>query len=526
MDITGVTPGTVSTLGTITVNFNIQDYLIPQELHIVDDDFSIPSEGILGKDFLKAYRCIINYEDMLLSFWFQNDKLEIPIEHGTGDNNCVIPPRCEVFRLFKLGNIGKPVFVDSQEICDGVFIGKCIVDSSNPILRIINVSDKFKCIGNFNIKSEDLANYNVYSIDKVELDSKRIDKLRNLLGEQMPKNVSDKLMPLCEEYADIFALENDKMTINNFYEQKLRLNDDSPVYMKNYRLPHSQKQEIDSQVKNLLKNDLIEPSQSNYNSPLILVPKKSIDGKKSFRMCIDYRAVNKKLIADKFPLPRIDDILDNLGRARHFSVLDLFSGFHQIPIHPGSRDITSFSTNSGSFRWKVLPFGLNIALNSFSRMMHMAFSGLPPNQAFLYVDDIIVIGCSMQHHLRNLENVFKIFRKFNLKINPYKCKFFRPEVTFLGHKCTSHGVLPDDSKIESIKNYPAPTDKDAVRRFVAFANYYRRFIENFASMAAPLNFITRKNVNFNWDDKCQTAFQNLKSSLISPRLLQYPDFSR
>lgn len=177
-------------------------------------------------------------------------------------------------------------------------------------------------------------------------------------------------------------------------------------------------------------------------------------------MCVDFRAVNKKLIADKFPLPRIDDIL---GRAKHFSILDLFSGFHQIPLHLDSRDITSFSSDRGLFRYKVLPFGLNIAPNSFSRMISIAFSGLSPDQPFLYVDDIIVIGCSKQHHLKNLSIVFNIFRKFNLKVNLFKCNFFRPEVTFLGHKCTLKGLLPDDSKIKTIRDYPITNDKDAVR---------------------------------------------------------------
>lgn len=143
------------------------------------------------------------------------------------------------------------------------------------------------------------------------------------------------------------------MTINNFYEQKLRVTDTNPVYIKNYRLPRTQRPEIEFQVSKLLKNDLIEPSQSNYNSPLILVPKKSTDDEKKWRMCVDYRMVNKKLVADKYPLPRIDDILDSLGCARYFSVLDLYSGFHQIGIDENSRDITSFSTDRGSFRWKV-----------------------------------------------------------------------------------------------------------------------------------------------------------------------------
>lgn len=159
------------------------------------------------------------------------------------------------------------------------------------------------------------------------------------------------------------------MTVNNFYTQKLRLTDDNPVYIKNYRLPHTQKAQVHSQVENLLKNDFIEPTASNFNSPIILVPKPSLNGQTRWRICLDYRQVNKKIIADKFPLPRIDEILDSLGRAKYFSVIDLFQGFHQIPLDPESRDITSFSTDKGSYRWKVLPFGLNVCPNSFSRMM-------------------------------------------------------------------------------------------------------------------------------------------------------------
>lgn len=156
-------------------------------------------------------------------------------------------------------------------------------------------------------------------------------------------------------YQEIFALEEDKMTVNNFYTQNIRLKDDEPVYIKNYRIPHTQKTEIDRQVDIFMKNRLIEHSTSNYNCQVLIVPKKE---KGKFRMCIDYRMVNKKIIADKFPLPRIDSILDGLGRASYFSKLDLFQGFHQIPLSENSRDLTSFSTDKGSFRWKVFPFAL------------------------------------------------------------------------------------------------------------------------------------------------------------------------
>lgn len=271
-----------------------------------------------------------------------------------------------------------------------------------------------------------------------------------------------EMKTLTTEFDDIFHMEGDKLTTNNFYEQRLRLVDHQPVYCRNYRLPHSQKGEVSMQVEKLKNNDLIEPSRSNYNSPVILVPKKGNEGK--WRMCVDYRLVNKKLIADKYPLPRIEEVLDGLGRAKFFSVLDLFSGFHQIPLHEESRDITSFSTEEGSFRFKVLPFGLNVAPNSFSRMMQLAFAGATPMQCFLYMDDIIVTGCSSKRHIQNLRDIFKLCRKFNLKLNPEKCQFFRTEVTYLGHKCTNRCILPDDSKIDTVRFYPKPNDKDAVRR--------------------------------------------------------------
>jgi len=308
----------------------------------------------------------------------------------------------------------------------------------------------------------------------------------------------------------------------------LRLKDDEPVYVKNYRCPHSQIEEIQHQVGKLIEQNIVEPSVSPYNSPLLLVPKKSLPGskEKKWRLVIDYRQINKKLMSDKFPLPRIDDILDQLGRAKYFSCLDLMSGFHQIELEESSRNITSFSTSNGSYRFTRLPFGLKIAPNSFQRMMTIAFSGLEPSQAFLYMDDLIVIGCSEQHMIKNLTDVFKLCRKHNLKLHPEKCSFFMHEVTFLGHRCTDKGILPDDKKFDVINNYPVPTDADSARRFVAFCNYYRRFIKNFAEYSRHITRLCKKNVPFEWTTECENAFQYLKNQLVQPNLLQYPDFSK
>ena len=154
---------------------------------------------------------------------------------------------------------------------------------------------------------------------------------------------------------------------------------------------------------------------------------------------------------DKFPLPRIENILDQLGRAKFFTTLDLMAGFHQISLDEDSRKFTAFSTNSGHYHFNRLPFGLNSSPNSFQRMMAIAMAGLTPEKAFIYIDDIVVIGCSLKHHLANLETVFTRLGQYNRKLNIAKCRFLRTEVTYLGHKITDKGILSDDTKYDTKK---------------------------------------------------------------------------
>lgn len=160
-----------------------------------------------------------------------------------------------------------------------------------------------------------------------------------------------------------------------------------------------------------------------------------------------------------------------------------------------SRKFTAFSTQFEHYQFLRLPFGLNISPNSFQTMMTIAMAGLSPEMAFVYIDDIIVVGCSIRHHLENLSTVFNRLRKYNLKLNAKKFKIFSTEVTYLGHKITDKGILPDSSKFDTILNYPVPKNSDDVRRFVAFCNYYRKFVPNFATIAYPLNQLLKKMNN-------------------------------
>lgn len=525
INIKGITNDSIHSYGTTYVTLNMNTDSVTHEFHIVPDDFNVDCDGIIGKDFLAAYKCRIDYSDM--SFRIQSGRCAniFKISDSPDGNFITIPPRCEVVRQFKI-NASKECVIDQITIAPGVYTSRTIVQPKNAFIRVINTTDKPQRVSRTIENFELLDEYHCYqAIDNLK-NEVRTAKLRELISKNVPAQYRRNLLDLVEEFTDIFALPEDKMSINNFYTQRLRISDDTPTYIRNYRTPQTSRAEIRGQVNRLLENELIEPCASNYNSPLILVPKKSLDGTRKWRMCLDYRSVNGKLIADKYPLPRIDDILDNLGRSVLFSVMDLFNGFHQIPLDEASRDITAFSTEQGSFRWKVLPFGLNVSPNSFSRMMNLAFSGLPADGLFVYIDDIIVLGKSERDHLNNLRETFLRCRERNLKVNPTKCSFFKTEVLFLGHLCSSDGIRPDPSKFSTIENYPIPRDSDAVRRFVALANYYRKFIPNFSTISIPLNRLTKKNAPFVWLKEQELAFNQIKVILGNPQMLAYPDFSQ
>lgn len=481
-------------------------------------------------DFIRKYNCILDYSgnDTVIIIRDPNfhEPFALKLMNAPNINSISLPARSEVIRVIKLASNDKEVLVPHQMLQDGVFIASTITTTANPLVRIINTTNENVILSNLDVQTESLNDYEMIHMAKNDKNNK--EKLKKL-SKNFPSFVKDNLNSLCSEFIDIFGLETEKISVNNFYKQKLKLNDKSPVYIKNYRTPNSQKEEINKNIDKLIDHDIVEPSVSDYNSPILLVPKKPLPGttEKRWRLVIDYRGINKKLIADKFPLPRMDDILDQLGRAKYFSCLDLISGFHQIELDEDSRDITSFSTTEkGAFRFKRLPYGIKIAPNSFQRMMSIAFSGLSPAQAFLYMDDLIVIGCSVNHMINNLKSVFNLCRKHNLKLHPEKCSFFATQVTFLGHKCTDKGILPDDSKFSVIKNYPTPTNGDEAKRFVAFCNYYRRFIPNFAEYARHITHLSKKNVAFNWTPECENSFLYLKNQLLSPKILQYPDFSK
>jgi len=224
-----------------------------------------------------------------------------------------------------------------------------------------------------------------------------------------------------------------------------------PIYQRPYRLPYAQKAEIDKQVDQLIQDEIISPSESLWNAPLLIVPKKvDSTGNTKYRVVVDFRKLNNLTVGDAFPMPDITSILDQLGKAKYLSCLDMASGYHKISIHPNDKEKTAFSTDKGHFEFNRMCFGLKSAPATFQSLMNRVLQGINGYRAFVYLDDIIVISSTLQEHINQLREVFVRLRKFNLQLQPPKCEFLRREVNYLGHVITEEGVKSDRAKVECI----------------------------------------------------------------------------
>ena len=238
---------------------------------------------------------------------------------------------------------------------------------------------------------------------------------------------------------------------------------------------------------------------------------------------IDYRHLNSVTKVDTYPLPRIDDLLDQLGKAKYFSTHDLVSGYWQIPVHPDSQEKTAFVTTRGLFEFRVMPFGLCNTPAAFQRLMERVLMGLNPEDGAdfvdAYIDNVLIFSQTLEEHLHHPSLVLDTVKKADLKLKLPKCKFFRKEVEFLGHLVTTEGLKHNHAHTTAVTEFPTPRNVKEIRQFVGLVSYYRRFIPSFAKIAHPLHALTRK-------DECQEAFTTLKQKLSSGPVLAYPDFGK
>ncbi|KAJ8752343.1 hypothetical protein K2173_003979 [Erythroxylum novogranatense] len=292
----------------------------------------------------------------------------------------------------------------------------------------------------------------------------------------------------------------------------------TPISIPPYRMAPAELRELKEQLEELLENGYVRPSSSPWGAPVLFVKKK--DG--SWRMCIDYRRLNMVTIKNKYPLPWIDDLFDQLRGVRVFSKIDLRSGYHQLRIKESNVSKTAFRTRYGHYEFLVMPFGLTNAPAAFMDLMNRVFKEFLDQFVMVFIDDILVYSKSEEEHEEHLRIVLQTLRDRELYAKFSKCEFSLHEVTFLGHVISQDGVHVDPRKVEAVMNWPAPKTVTDVSNFLGLVGYYMRFVKGFSMIVASMTKLLRKNQKFIWTDECQKSFEELKLRLTSAPVLIFP----
>ena len=358
-------------------------------------------------------------------------------------------------------------------------------------------------------------------LDQESVSSLGVDIDDGNLTQAEKEQVQDLLL----NNKDVFSKDPQDLGFTQTVEHEIPLVESVPFRMPYRRIPAGQFQEVRQHLDDLKQSGVIQPSQSPYASPIVIVRKK--DGK--IRLCVDYRQLNSRTVRDAYPLPRIDEALDALGKAKYFSCLDLTSGYHQVKMAAKDQQKTAFTSPMGLYEFTRMPFGLVNAPATFQRLMATVFGDMNFESLLIYLDDIIIFSSTIEEHVERLRKVFHRLREHGLKLKPSKCQLFKSSVKYLGHVVSEEGITTDPAKTAALKDWPIPKCKKDVRSFLGMTGYYRRFVFQYAKIAAPLFALTggkrgSKEPPFVWSAECQSAFDTLVQKLTTAPILAYADY--
>ena len=527
--------------GPIEVDLVIEGHGTKIPVNVADE---LEEPCILGLDYLQMNGCVLDFATMQMKV----DNIPVPLSSVATVSSHVATRalRIRVAETIRLCPGSETVIkcktegpgFDSVGIIEagvirrsGVLVGRTVVDTQSPTVPVMvaNLSNSPVRLqaGTYVGTCEPV---DIVQPDKEGTDGSTDDRWRGAL----PPHLSDLMdrsadgltseehaetKKLLIEFADVFSSGDHDIGRTSLTEHIISTGDSRPIKVPPRRLPIGKRLEAEKMIADMKEQGLIEKSCSPWSSPLVLVRKK--DG--SLRCCVDYRLLNDVTIKDSYPLPKIDETLDALSGAQWFSTLDLKSGYHQVTVADQDKQKTAFSSESKLWQWRVMPFGLCNAPATFERLMEVVLSGLHWQTLLVYLDDIVVFGKSFQDELERLREVLKRMRGAGLKLSPQKCHLFRREVRFLGHVVSNKGVSTDPSKTEAVDTWPVPRNKKELRSFLGLCTFYRKFVKDFATIAAPLHWLTKDNVEFSWDEKCTAAFKHLKHVLTHSPVLAYPN---
>ena len=560
-------------LGQVTVPFRLDGIALEHTFQLFE---KLHQPVILGMDFLRRHKAKIDLEQSTVSFKssnssdFESGKTEEPsichISLGPEPKTCiglvrtvssvVIEPQAECTLPVKIAlSSNSCSLVDSAVLLEpsaslnqeGLVGGKCLssVDQGSGAYRVLNptsfpvfLKENFVIATSHLIDEQSITQVTdqedqpfVNLADTLEENQSEInyeniakDLGLNLDHSELSEEQKRKLYLFLGRNRDIFAKDSSELKEAKFHSHVIHTKTDRPVSKPPYRQTPQMRTETERLTNEMLQNGIIRESNSPWHSPVVLVKKANGE----YRFAIDYRELNKVTEPISFPIPTLNEVFDTLAdsKAQIFSLCDLRSGFHQIPLCPSTAEKASFITHQGVFTPTRLPFGLMNSPMCFQNLMSKCLKDLNWKIALVYIDDILIFSKNFDQHLEHLGQVFQNLRAANLKIHPGKCKFAAKEVKYLGHIVSKEGIKVDPSKFSAIETYPVPKNVKNVRAFLGLAQFYRRYIKSFAQIALPLNKLLRKDVKFEWNSDCDQAFKTLKKALITAPVLAFAQFDK
>ena len=526
--VTGVTGSQLNVSGIIELY--VEDFDSPQEF-LVADIKSMKTNCILGIDFITSHEGIIDMKEKVLTMKHRRFEIITRHEEKIRDSPApiyfcgtphTIPPRHHsvvigrIPRHISINTTGITIGDSNSPMVGGSTLVKVQANRKVPVL-FVNTEDK-----EFTLRKNDFIGHFWTEVEEVcPIQLEKMEDPGNFDLKHLQPEIRQQLNKLLTKYSTIFAKDN--QDIGNYkepYEIKIE-EGTKPIFQRPYRIPQALEPEVKKMIDDMIASDIIEPTKSAWNSPIVIIKKK---GARGYRFCVDYRRVNQYLTPDNFPLPLIEESLDRLGNRKIFSSLDFNSAYWAINLTEESKPLTAFTADNNHFQFRRMPFGIKTAPNCFQKIMNSLFGG--HHFCLVYLDDLLVMSESHEEHLEHLEKLFKIISNAGLKLHPGKCSFMKDEIRYLGYIISKEGLHVDPDKTETIRKYPMPTNAKEVKMFLGLASFYRKFIKNFSEKVAPLNKLTHKDVDFVISEEVERSFKNLKEDLISTPVLAFPDFTK
>jgi hypothetical protein len=417
-------------------------------------------------------------------------------------------------RLSRRNILAADALYNTSNLTDGLIMIRII----NPMM-MRNTIYKGTILG----KIMTFNNDSVFMFDNM-CDKSYDDVLNEILtshSECLNNEEFESLRTILKEYKSIFSRSSTDVGLIKGYKHEIETHNHIPVCMNPRRIPLNVEDKVDALVEDLEKKGIVKKTTSPWNSPIVVVPKKNGE----IRLCVDYRQLNSITERPVYHIPDARQLFDTLDCSEYFSALDLSLGYHQIEMEKRDREKTAFTTRTGQYCFKRMPFGLCGAPQSFQRTMAAILRNQNWKSCILYLDDILIFGSNLKEHNQRLRSVLLCLSKAGVKLSPGKCIFMRNEVKYLGHVISKHGIRTDPSKISKIKEWPIPNTVKELKTFISLCGYYRKFVENFAEIVRPLEILCqdkKKNKTLCWEEKHTIAWNTLKDSLCKAPILSFP----